>query len=59
LQFHFEASEGQSHSIIVWKNGPKNVRSVDGHKRLRDIRPGDKVLCFDKLETVSAVEIYR
>lgn len=59
LQFCFASNEGNSHSLVVWKNGPKNIRSADGRKRIRDIRPGDRVFVFGKLETVTAVEIYR
>lgn len=57
IQFHIEAEKPTS--IIVWKDGPKNIRPFDSDKPLRDLRPGDKVWFFDRVETVKLVEIYR
>ena len=41
----FDLEPGNS-SIIVWKGNRPNLRPPDGQKRMRDIRPGDKVKVF-------------
>lgn len=45
-------------SIVVWRDGPRLLRPEE-KKPLRDLRPGDEVICQGKRETVFAVEIYR
>ncbi len=60
LQFRLQSRGGEaSRSIIVWRDRPKHVRPVDPRKRLRDMRPGDRVVFIGKEETVVAVEVYR
>ena len=45
--------------MIVWRDGPKNIRPFDSNKRLRDLRPGDIVWFFDEMATLTGVELYR
>jgi hypothetical protein len=45
--------------VIVWKDRPSAVKPVEERKRLRDLRPGDRVTVFGKLATLVEVEIYR
>ena len=60
LQFYLEPKgQATTRSIIVWRKGIKRVRPVEPRKHLRDIRPGDEVICLDKKELVVGVEIYR
>ncbi len=44
---------------IVWKHLPSRVRPLEPGKRLRDLRPGDEVMAFGELETITKVEICR
>ncbi len=58
VKFDLEAENEGISSLIVWRDGRKNIRPVD-NKRLRDLRPGDYVESFGKRKRVLAVEIYR
>jgi hypothetical protein len=58
VKFDLEAENEGISSLIVWRDGPKNIRPVD-NKRLRDLRPGDYVQSFGKRKRVLDVEIYR
>lgn len=54
----FDLEPGDS-SIIVWKGNRANLRPLGDQKRIRDVRPGDKVEVFGAAKLVKAVEIYR
>ncbi len=58
VKFDLEAEDKGISSLIVWRDGPKNIRPLE-NKRLRDVRPGDYVQSFGKRKRVLAVEIYR
>ena len=55
LQLYFESGT----SVIVWNDGPRCVKPVEELKRVRDLRPGDNVICFDVCERLAEVEVYR
>ena len=60
IQFYIEPTKGEvERSLIVWRDGPKNIRPFDSNKRLRDLRPGDIVWFFDEMATLTGVELYR
>jgi hypothetical protein len=58
MKFELEAEDKGTSSLIVWRDGRKNIRPVD-NKRLRDLRPGDYVQSFGSRKRVLEVEIYR
>jgi hypothetical protein len=60
IRFYFDPPIGSvEHSVIVWRNRPAKMKPLETVKRLRDLRPGDKVIVNGKTETMIAVEIYR
>ena len=50
---------GKLNCAIVWKDRPKYVRPVDREKRIRDLRPGDRVTYRGEPRVVRRVEVYR
>ena len=58
LKFSFRKADGNTSELIVWRDGPKNLRPADG-KKLSDLRPGDEAEAFDKPVTIVAVAVYR
>lgn len=60
IRFYFQPGpDGSERVAIVWRDSPSRVRPVESGKRLRDLRPGDRVLFNGNEETLIAVEIYR
>ena len=63
LMFHFREDNSPADAmlscVIVWKDRPSAVKPVEERKRLRDLRPGDRVTVFGKSATLVEVEIYR
>ena len=45
--------------VVVWRHRPKHLRPVERGKRIRDLRPGDRVVYQDKQRTVHSIEVYR
>ena len=58
VKFELEAEDQGRSSLIVWRDGPKNIRPLE-KTRLRDLRPDDYVQSFGKRIRVLSVEIYR
>ena len=59
LLFRLEPPEGTLPvEVIVWRDKPSLIKPVD-KKRLRDLQPGDDVLCGERLTKVIGVEIWR
>ena len=54
----FDLEPGDS-SIIVWKGNRPNLHPLGTQKRIRDIRPGDRVEVFGEPKVVKTVELYR
>lgn len=46
-------------SITAWRGTKPNIRPLASGKRLRDLRPGDKVIVLGKPAELSTVEVYR
>ena len=60
LQLYFEPfGEFSSRSVIVWRGSTSGLRAAQRGQRLRDLRPGDCVICHGRRERLVRVEIYR
>ena len=54
LMFHFEpkGDSKMGKSLVVWKDGVKNIRPLKEVMRLRDLKPGDQAEVFGQIETI-------
>ena len=59
LAFTYVDLDGQEASLIAWRHLPANIQPIEVSKRLRDLRPGDKVLVFGRPAKLAIVSVYR
>ena len=59
LKFEYIREDGSNGSLVVWRDGVSGLKPIERSKRLRELRPDDHALEFDKPVTLLAVIVYR